>query len=1034
MNMRRSVRLTLAAFVGICTPWLILSYPFVSVSFVTVGEHPHGVISGDFNGDGKVDLVSTNTSTNSVSFLGGNGDGTFQPKVDYPVQTRPKFSDVGDFNGDGKLDIITANEGSDSVTVLPGNGNGTFQTGIHSPAGCSSPHEVFAADIDKDGRMDAVVPCWNGSTVGVLFGAGTGSFQTPIPLVSGSGPHSAVVADFNKDGRNDIAVANGWGNTMTVLLATGPRTFSTGVVYATGVLPHSIRTADLNKDGNPDLFTANDGSNQVSVFLGNGMGAFAGAVNYATGLQPESVVAGDVNGDGSLDLLTANSVGGNVSVLLGNGTGGFAAPVNFGTGTTPFHAILAYLDGDTVLDIATANYGASDIGILLTFNPNTLPPGTTYLSERVWLSATNGWGPVELDTSNGESSRGDGAPLRLNGITYARGIGVHAASEIRYAVQGCSSFSARVGVDDEVGNAGSVVFQVWGDATKLFDSGTVTGASATQLASVSLTGRSELRLIVLDGGDGPNYDHADWADALITCAADITPPTVTATTPGANATNVSGSTAVTARFSEPMLVSTVNSTTLLLVRQSTATTIPATITYDINSSTATLTPASPLQNGQVYIATVKGGSSGVADAFGNRMTADVNWSFTISTSSGLYLSDRAWIAATNGWGPVEIDKSNGETAAGDGRALAVNGTTYAKGLGVHAPSDVRYSIVGCSTFTALVGVDDEVGSLGSVVFQVFIDGNKVYESPPQTGLGSAQPVSVTISGGAQLRLVVTDAGDGNAYDHANWLNPQIVCAADSTPPAVSSAIPVAGASNEPVSGAVRATFSEALNASTINATTFSLTRQGTTTPVAASVIWDAGSFTAWLAPSVRLAAGATYTAVLRGGASGVKDVAGNALPSDYTWTFSTSTGTVTYLSDRPWASASNGWGPAEPDKSNGENSPGDGAAITIGGTVYAKGLGVHALSDIRYTLGGCSSFTARVGVDAEVGMRGSVVFQVFVDGTPAFDSGTLSGSGAAKFVNVSLTGRSQLRLVVTDAGDGPDYDHGDWADAQLTCN
>src|SRR4051794_39029172 len=89
---------------------------------------------------------------------------------------------------------------------------------------------------------------------------------------------------------------------------------------------------------------------------------------------------------------------------------------------------------------------------------------TTYLSDRAWTSATNDYGPVELDRSNGEDLAGDGVPIRLNGTAYTKGLGVHARSELRYALgASCSLFSAVVGIDDEVGANGSVAFQVWSD-------------------------------------------------------------------------------------------------------------------------------------------------------------------------------------------------------------------------------------------------------------------------------------------------------------------------------------------------------------------------------------------------------------------------------------------------------------------------------------------------------------------------------------------------------------------------------------------
>jgi len=116
-----------------------------SVSFVArrdflVGQNPgefgQGIAADDFNADGKLDIATANFSSNDVSILLGNADGTFQPAVSYPVDTAPFLVMVADFNGDGHLDILTANQGNSttcrvcSVSILLGNGDGTFQSQI----------------------------------------------------------------------------------------------------------------------------------------------------------------------------------------------------------------------------------------------------------------------------------------------------------------------------------------------------------------------------------------------------------------------------------------------------------------------------------------------------------------------------------------------------------------------------------------------------------------------------------------------------------------------------------------------------------------------------------------------------------------------------------------------------------------------------------------------------------------------------------------------------------------------------------------
>ncbi|GGK34871.1 hypothetical protein GCM10008955_31010 [Deinococcus malanensis] len=156
------------------------------------------------------------------------------------------------------------------------------------------------------------------------------------------------------------------------------------------------------------------------------------------------------------------------------------------------------------------------------------------------------------------------------------------------------------------------------------------------------------------------------------------------------------------------------------------------------------------------------------------------------------------LAASNGWGPVEIDRSNGEQAAGDGRTLSINGKTYTRGYGVHAGSELRFSLKGtganCTRFTADVGVDDEVGKKGKVVFQVFLDGVKAYDSGAMKGKDPARLVDLDITGKQELRLVVTDAGNGINYDHADWAQPKIFCVATTPPTTPPPTPPPAGPS------------------------------------------------------------------------------------------------------------------------------------------------------------------------------------------------------------------------------------------------
>ncbi|MFF0478133.1 beta-galactosidase [Streptomyces sp. NPDC004284] len=132
--------------------------------------------------------------------------------------------------------------------------------------------------------------------------------------------------------------------------------------------------------------------------------------------------------------------------------------------------------------------------------------------------------------------------------------------------------------------------------------------------------------------------------------------------------------------------------------------------------------------------------------------------------------------ATNGWGPVERNTSNGEDRAGDGAPLSIAGTSYPKGLGAHSDSDVTVHLGGkCTRFTASVGVDDETNGGGSVTFTVLADGRQVAATPVLRGGQAAVAVDADVSGAQVLDLVIGDGGDGKGLDHGDWADASVSC-------------------------------------------------------------------------------------------------------------------------------------------------------------------------------------------------------------------------------------------------------------------
>jgi alpha-galactosidase len=187
------------------------------------------------------------------------------------------------------------------------------------------------------------------------------------------------------------------------------------------------------------------------------------------------------------------------------------APPGTQPGTYPLTAAVTYYPGQG----ARPSVSRLPLEVVV---PPPAPQGTRYLSDLPWLTADNGWGPVERDTSNGERAAGDGRPITIGGVVYAKGLGAHAPSTVEFYTGGaCSAIRAVVGVDDEKAANGTVAFQIWADGAKVADSGVLTTAMPGQPLEASVAGATTVRLVATDGGDGMNSDHADWADAELTC-------------------------------------------------------------------------------------------------------------------------------------------------------------------------------------------------------------------------------------------------------------------------------------------------------------------------------------------------------------------------------------------------------------------------------------------------------------------------------------------------------------------------------------
>lgn len=342
------------------------------IAFSTAHTHPSPmnqpacISAGDFNKDGKADLVVANTF-DSVAVMIGKGNGAFQAPVIYTLSFYVTGCiAVGDFDGDGNLDfaVVGGDTAGNGLALFSGRGDGTFVGPTYSLTELSGA-SIFpvAGRFNHDHALDLFVG-GNGSST-LLLGSGTGSFSFGTQVnAAGFG---VAAGDFNGDGKLDVASTYPFGGTpgVNVLLGNGDGTFQPPVVYSSGFLmPVGITVGDFNNDHKLDLGVAYQNS-AIGVMLGNGDGTFANAIFGWGGNQSGSVVAADFNHDGKLDLAASDFAGDGVTVLQGNGDGSFPPGSDLPTGVNPAHLVVADFNHDGAPDLAVTNFGNNTVSVLL---------------------------------------------------------------------------------------------------------------------------------------------------------------------------------------------------------------------------------------------------------------------------------------------------------------------------------------------------------------------------------------------------------------------------------------------------------------------------------------------------------------------------------------------------------------------------------------------------------------------------------------------------------------------------------------------
>lgn len=366
----------------------------------SAGYHPQRLVVLDVNQDGLLDLGTLSEDDDDLSLLLGDGRGSVERPSEVPLEAVDELAQ-GDFNEDGRADLVYSTR--ERVAVAFGDGTGGFAAGPVLRTNLQDPRDLRVADLDGDGHLDVAVSEHLRSAIALHWGDGRGGFQPAdvmleaglgarrfdagdwngdgrkdlaicahrrvVLLTQGPGrsfssvvlptgedvPETLALGDFQGDGRTDLAVAF-VGGSVEVMAGQGDGTFGARLPVLTVASPWNLLVLDADSDGRDDLAVTGDDSERVVVLTGGSTQGFAGRADYPTVRLPDAMLTADFNADGHPDLaLGSRALDGDLTVLLGDGAGNFPTRRDFGAGVGRARMAAADFDSDGETDLAVSD-------------------------------------------------------------------------------------------------------------------------------------------------------------------------------------------------------------------------------------------------------------------------------------------------------------------------------------------------------------------------------------------------------------------------------------------------------------------------------------------------------------------------------------------------------------------------------------------------------------------------------------------------------------------------------------------------------
>ena len=468
----------------------------------------------DFDGDGVADIAVGDASGGHILVGRGDGNGHFTVTAQYAnIGRQVNAIASGDFTGDGVIDLVASADAYFStptrvMTLLVGNGDATF---VRRSSWATGGDGLTPIDLDEDGHLDVVSAGFDGKAISATRNEGKGTFRAPRVYAAASQGLGTITrtADVNGDGRLDVIAATKDGLVNVFLQKKDGSLQVPPIASAGSGSIQSLALGDVNNDGKVDLVAGSFSSDNIFVMLGKGDGKFAQPKNYnnGSGAAVLGVAVGDVNGDGILDIVSNTPAA--LSVLLGKGDGTFGPAKLSGAGAGfQVATVLTDVTGDGHVDaVAVIRTGSADNASSLVVVNNGKGDGTFSQSQQISVDTNANAATALVVGKSGEPGLAlvglKGTHTGRTGLYVFANTGGHLSAPTYLAGPGSDLTAADLNADKKVdiatiGPGQLSVFTSSGSGAFALATAFAAGQNAFGIASGDLTGSARTDLVELE--------------------------------------------------------------------------------------------------------------------------------------------------------------------------------------------------------------------------------------------------------------------------------------------------------------------------------------------------------------------------------------------------------------------------------------------------------------------------------------------------------------------------------------------------------